>query len=168
VKKLRNKILDFYLKFPLFSDGVLVFILYFLHNKVSFFHFTLTDKNNQLNILSNLIGTSVSLSGFILAALTIIVTFKSNIKAKMIEESANPLEMIFSSIHYPNIVRAFRIAISEFSACFILLYIFWASSDNISIHNINLIVCSGILIISMTILRSLLVLFKILVMENIK
>jgi hypothetical protein len=100
--------------------------------------------------------------------LTIIVTFKSNIKAKMIEESANPLEMIFSSVHYPNIVRAFRIAISEFSVCFIVLYIFWASSDNFSIHSINLIVCSGILIISMTILRSLLVLFKILVMENIK
>ena len=168
MKKLRNKILDFYLKFPLISDGVLVFILYILHNKVSFLNFTLTDKNNQLNILSNLIGTSVSLSGFILAALTIIVTFKSNIKAKMIEESANPLEMIFSSIHYPNIVRAFRIAISEFSVCFIVLYIFWASSDNFSIHTINLIICSGILIISMTILRSLLVLFKILVMENIK
>ena len=99
MKKLRNKTLDFYLKFPLFSDGILVFILYVLHNKVSFFEFTLTDKNNQLNILSNLIGTSVSLSGFILAALTIIVTFKSNIKAKKIEESDNPLEMIFSSIH---------------------------------------------------------------------
>jgi glycerol uptake facilitator-like aquaporin len=122
-------------------------------------------KETLLNIISNLIGTCVSLAGFILAALTIIVTFKSNLKVKGIEHSDNALELIFSSQHYDNIVKVYRDAILEFVILSILLYFVWAFSDFLN-DSLTFATMIGIEMASFTILRSLFILFKILKLEK--
>lgn len=119
--KLKAKIFDFYFKMPVVIDIMITASIWYISKYKPIFTVKLTDKTNQLNILSNLIGTNVSLAGFILAALTIIVTFKSNLKAKGIEDSDNALELILSSKQYDKIVSVFKNALLEFVMCFIVL-----------------------------------------------
>lgn len=159
-------IIDKYLAFPIYIDIIIVSSLWIGSKKINLTHFVLVDKSNQINILSNIIGTDVSLAGFILAALTIIVTFKSNLKAKGIKESNTPLEMILTSKHYIGIVNVFKQAIIEFTLCFIFLFLIWTVSDNLTIRTINRAVVTGIIITSASILRSLFVLFTILKLDN--
>jgi glycerol uptake facilitator-like aquaporin len=117
--------------------------------------------------LQELISTSVSLAGFILAALTIIVTFKSNLKAKSIENSDNALDLIFSTGHYDNIVRVFKSSIIELVFCFVALFIVWASTDNLDVIIINKVNVCAILLTSFAIVRSLMVLFMILSLDGL-
>ena len=159
-------IIDNYLAYPVLWDGAFTLVLWECSKHLSIIPFTLIDKPNQINIIPNLIATDVTLAGFILAALTIIVTFKSNLKAKGLEEAGNALELILSSTHYDNIVKVFKNAIVELVACFIVLYSAWAASDNFSINTLNRINCAGILITGLAIGRSLIILFIILNLEK--
>lgn len=161
-----RKVVDVYLAHALGMDSLMVAIAWLTSKYFDAVPFELIDKNNQINILGNLISTDIALAGFLLAALTIIVTFKSNLKAKGIEESENALELIFSSKHYNSIIDVFKESIIELVICAIALYIIWASSDNFSIWTINRVNVSGVIITSMTILRSLFVLNIILGLDR--
>lgn len=166
--KVFDYIVDKYLANPIISDFAIAVIVWYISMYFSIFNFELFDKSNQINVLSNLISTNVSLAGFILAALTIIVTFKSNLKSKGLEESSNALELLFSSKHYDSIVSIFKKSLLEFVLCFILLYLVYSFSDNLCIETLNRVNVIGIIITSLSILRSLFVLFKILDLEKYK
>ena len=89
------------------------------------------DESLKSN-LSDIIATSISLAGFVLASLTIIVTFKENITQKQNEAAINQadkpetnknadisgIELLFTSVHYERIVGVFS------WAAFILLFLF--------------------------------------------
>lgn len=164
--KFVNKIMDFYLSGSIMIDALVIFIVWLISKYSPLIEFNITDKDKQVDIISNLIGCSVSLAGFILAALTIIVTFKSNINAKGLEEANNAMEMILSSPHYDGIVRVFKSAIIEYTICFIILACLWVASDNLSIWTLYRINVSAILSIALAIFRSLLILFSIIQMEK--
>jgi len=163
-----DKTVDTYFSYPILFDLVLVAIVWVSANSFSIINFNLVDKTNQINILPYIISADVSLAGFILAALTIIVTFKSNLKAKGIEDADNALEMIFSSKHYESIIKVFKKSLVEFVLCFIVLFFVWASTDNLSIKTINRIVVSGIVLTSLAIIRSLYILFVVLDLDKHK
>ena len=166
--KLIDKILDRYFAHPILLDGMLSTAVWVVSKNFAWFKFKFADKAAQQNVLSNLISTDVSLAGFILAALTIIVTFKSNLRAKNIEEADNAQELIFSSKHYDSIVKVFRKSIIELVLCFILLYTMWLCSENLSIAAIHRVNTLGVLITSLTIGRSLFILFMILDLSKYK
>lgn len=117
--KLFDKIIDKYFAYPLLIDLVVVIVVWICSKYFYLFDFQLINKENQVNILSNLIETNVSLAGFILAVLTIIVSFKANLKAKGLKDADNALELIFSSKHYYKIVSVFKMALLEFIFCFV-------------------------------------------------
>ncbi len=164
----KNNIIDFYFSYPILIDIVLVTFIWFCSSNLSVIEFKLVDKANQINILPYIISADVSLAGFVLAALTIIVTFKSNLKAKGIEDANNALEMIFSSKHYESIIKVFKKSLVEFVLCFIVLFFVWASTDNLSIISINKIAISGIILTSLAIIRSLYILFVVLNLDKHK
>lgn len=163
-----DKTIDTYFSHAILLDILLATIIWLCSKYIPLIDFKLIDRANQIYILPYIISADVSLAGFILAALTIIVTFKSNLKAKGIEDAANALEMIFSSKHYESIIKVFRKSLIEFVICFILLFFLWTSSDNFSIHTINRIIVSGILLTSLAIIRSLYILFVILDLDKHK
>ncbi len=163
-----DKAVDTYFSFPILIDIVVVAVVWISANSFSVIDFKLIDKANQINILPYIISADVSLAGFILAALTIIVTFKSNLKAKGIEDADNALEMIFSSKHYESIIKVFKKSLVEFVLCFIVLFFIWASTDNLFIKTINRIVVSGIILTSLAIIRSLYILFVVLDLDKHK
>lgn len=160
--KLKNLILDNYLKIAISTDLTICTISWIISVYYPILQIVLKDKNTQLEILSNIISTNISLAGFILAALTIIVTFKSNLESKGVVIPSNALELIFSTKHYDNIVNVFKKALFEFTICFIFLYFSWVLSDNIKIINLYRINICGIIITSLTIVRSLFILSMIL------
>jgi hypothetical protein len=122
---------------------------------------------------SDIVNTSISLAGFILAALTIIVTFKDNISHKE-NSSEKPkvemsgLELLFSSKHYKRIVGVFSWAAFIFVLLFLVYSLLKLFIDKIpSIYYLELVIC-GIVLITMTIFRSLLILYKVIKLQIAK
>jgi len=155
-----------YLRWPIISDAALSTVISLLLLNWIFECPRDSDKSNFLNVISSLISTCVSLAGFILAALTIIITFKSNLKAKGIAEADDALELILSSKHYESIVTVFKGAIIEFILITVLLYFVSTTSSDITAYMLLLFTVNGIIITSLTILRSLVILFSILKLEK--
>jgi glycerol uptake facilitator-like aquaporin len=163
-----ENIINKYLAYPIVIDSGLSCGIWFTSKYLEIFTFVLTDKSNQLSILPNIISADVSLAGFILAALTIIVTFRSNIQSKGMNDATNALELIFSSKHYLKIVQVFKKSIIELVICFIFLFCTWISTDNFSIGTIYRINIIGITISTLAISRSLFILFIVLELEKHK
>lgn len=158
--------MNIYLRWPIFFDVLLSIGTSYQLSKYFFECEEMSDKSNLLSVISSLVSTCVSLAGFILAALTIIITFKSNLKAKGITEADDALELILSSKHYESIVSVFKTAIIEFVIVTIVLYLIATASSQFTISALLLVTINGIVITSLTIWRSLFVLFRILKMEK--
>lgn len=159
-------IINHYLRWPLLFDAVVAIALGLGAAKYLMPCIIIDYTEKLLDVIFSIIGTCVSLAGFILAALTIIVTFKSNLKAKGIAESNDALELILSSKHYGSIVSVFKTAIIEFIVVAITLYLVAALSWVFSTSNLLIVTIVSIIISSLTIWRSLFMLFAILNLEK--
>jgi hypothetical protein len=165
-----TKILNIYIKRPLLYDLLICGIIVFC---IDYFQIlTLTvSLDSAKSTISDVVNTSISLAGFILAALTIIVTFKDNIAHK---EKSNPtknsedqsgFEMIFSSKHYKRIVGVFSWAAIIYISLFLMFSILKLFLSKIPEKFYLDIVLVGILLVAFTIFRSLLVLYKIIKLQ---
>ena len=162
----QNNLIDKYFDYPIFFDLILVIVFWFLSANVSIFNLVLTDKNNQINIIPNIISADFAFAGFILAALTIIVTFRSNIQTKNLNEASNALELIFSTNNYNKIVKVFRLSLVELVLCYIFLFCSWLSIDNFDIWEIHRINITGIIVTTFSIGRSLFILFIVIDLDK--
>lgn len=158
MKNLRT-LVDNYLNYAFFIDAIVILFYWFLFNKFEIVSITFNSKISNLEILGNIIGASVSLAGFILASLTIIVAIRSNIVNKLPEQSKSPLELFFSIGTFKTIVKVFKIAISELIICFLASYIIWVISENITNENIFKSIIILIYLMAVSTIRSLFVLF---------
>jgi len=163
--KIRNSV-DNYLKYALLFDVLIIVVLWFLNSNYSVIKLTYNTKGFNLSIIENLIGASISLAGFLLASLTIIVAIRSNIISKRPENAKTPLELFFSVKTFKAIVKVFKIAIIELVFTFILSYIILSISENLSNEFIFKSIISFIFIISLSTIRSLFVLFLLINVEN--
>src|SRR5690554_4417461 len=110
MNKIKN-IVDQYLYYALFIDIIVILLIWLGNSYFSIFDFAVIDNETNIEIVSNLIGASITLAGFVLASLTIIVAIRSNVKTKRPEEAETPLELFFSVGTYKTIVKVFKIAI---------------------------------------------------------
>ena len=154
-----RELVDSYLQYALFIDIAVIGILWLLNSKVHLITFEIKSKIEHLSLVENIIGASISLAGFILASLTIIVAIRSNILSKKPENSETPLELFFSTGTYRAIVKVFKIAIIELVFCFIISYILTLSSANLENDFLFKCLISLIYLVSVSTLRSLFVLF---------
>jgi hypothetical protein len=161
-----EKILNRYYKMPLLSNiGILCFAFLF------FVRFDVVpeekfDVPTCLGIIGSIISAYISLAGFVLAALTIIVTFKASLKAKKIEDSENGMEMILNSEHYEKVVKVFKSAITEYIIYSLVLFLVWVFNKYLSLSLLLYSILAGLFIISIVTIRSLFVLFSILNMST--
>lgn len=158
MKNLRNFV-DTYLYYALIIDLISIVFLWLANSKFTFINFSINNKVNNIEIVSNIIGASVSLAGFILASLTIIVTIRSNIVSKTPEQSQNALQLFFSINTFKTIVKVFKIAIIELVLCFIVSFIIWSISENLTNYTILKTIIILIFLMAMSTIRSLFVLF---------
>lgn len=164
--------INWYLKRPVICDSVftvvILFALLFLQHKgiISTFDYEIIKSLN-----SDLISTSISLAGFILASLTIIVTFKDSVTSRNIDVSDNKKnqngrDLFFLSKHYYPTVKIFYRASLILLLIFFLLAIIKLINDNLNRELFSIIVVGSLIIIVTTVLRSLYLLLQIIKLQN--
>ena len=158
-----NLVLDWYLRHPLKYDVVISLLLVIgLHHWAERIPLASFDRGS---IISSLAGTAVSLAGFILAALTIIVTFRANVASKGVMESSSGMEIVFNGPAYREIVSVFKGAIVGLTICTLVLYTAMLFGANLPPRWINLLNVVGLSEIILAITRCLFVLFKVVEMD---
>jgi hypothetical protein len=157
------KILDWYLRHPLKCDlllsAVIVFALHHFAAQVPLASF------ERGGILSSLAGTAVSLAGFILAALTIIATFRANVASKGVLESITKMESLLNSSAYGEIVEVFQGAIVGLIICTLVLYTGLIFGADLPPRWINLINIVALFEIIVSITRCLYILFRVITID---
>lgn len=164
-----KKLLDKYIKSPLLYDLIIVCVFIFVKHILS--NKNIISINIPLetlkSVVSDIISTTISLAGFILASLTIIVTFKDNINHKEIYNKIEAkidltgMELLFTSKHYKRIVGVFSWACIIFLSIFFLISIVKLFLDKIVVDFILDIIILSFITLSATIFRCLLILHKI-------
>ena len=176
MKKVKSyPLIDFFLDSPLLFDSIMLPLLWVLSlyipdllMKLNLPAIKVFDKNTALTYMAYITSANVTLTGFIIAALTILITVKSSLKARGFTDAANAMEYIFSTDHYFNIVTVFVKSIVELFALFILLYGVWLLSGNISdkcFYRILILATIGIIT---AVFRVLFTLFSVLNLERLK
>ena len=185
---MKIKILNTYIKRPLLWDIIITSLICYLFSLiVSIFDLNIkVDMDLIKSIISDLISTSISLAGFVLASLTIIVTFKNNIshkketaikpeckyvedqkpvveKNKVIDQDdkQSGIELLFSSKHYGRIVGVFTWAVFIFLLLFLLLSFIKLFISEAPISTALYFCIVPICLTTLTIFRSILVLYRI-------
>lgn len=163
--KLHLKLLDYYFKRPLLFDLIIVVIFFvgFYYNK--FFVGINIVSGIFDNIISNIISTMVSFAGFIITALTVIVTVKSSLKIRNISDAKNGLELLLTSNNYRRIVGVFKYAVIELIIGLFIMYLIWVPYFLIPYYVYLFVVSCGIFIIMITIFRTVYVFFNIVFLE---
>lgn len=163
-QKIKLKILDFYLRIPVLMDIILILITIGLINYLNDEELVLSFDGDRLkSISSDLISTSISLAGFVLAALTIIVTFKDTVTDKA---SIDGKSTFFNSPKYFDLVKVF------YSASLVLIFVFLILTT-IKISDIfkkigieQYIIIGALILIFTTVLRSLILLYQIIKLQK--
>ncbi|AWO02128.1 hypothetical protein DLD77_10700 [Chitinophaga alhagiae] len=159
------KLLDNYFDRPLVYDFIFCILLvvgFFL--KRNFLGLTCASGYFD-NIFSNIISTMVSFAGFIITALTVIVTVKSSLKIRDISEAKNGLELLLTSRNYKKIVSVFKYAVIELILGLLLMYLVWIPYFLIPYYIFLLTISIGVFVIMITIFRTVYVFFNIIFLE---
>lgn len=171
----KYNLIDFYFHNPFLSD-IIVIVLSLLMNGLcvivfSKLHIPLIeeiDKTSAITFIATLCSISVTLAGFIIAALTILITVKSSLTARGFEDATNALEYVLSTKHYKNIIQVFINSIVELVALFVLLVSFWLILKSVNSNVIAKTLFALTYGIIAAIFRSLYILFSVLRLENLK
>lgn len=121
------KLFDAYLKAPFLIDLLVSGCIWFLFYK---FGFGLKPKENQESNILYLLSVDASLSGFVIAALTILVTVKANTQYKPVEELKSGVDFLFSSSLYKTLIKVFLGCIAEFIFIVFMLFLINFYYDN--------------------------------------
>lgn len=174
-KTLKEKLLDFYFAIPIFCDGLLiVFILLIEYlGKIAMIRcglplIDILDSAREMSYLSSIVSTIVALAGFMVAALTILITVKASLKARGFSDSENALVYIFTTDRYHEIVGVFMHSIKELIILLICCYIVWISAANINGLIISKFLFCVTFAIATSLIRSIYILFSVLKLENKK
>jgi len=161
--------LDYYFKKPVFWDFLIAIfsmaIVAFLDFKNIF---KLPKDEYSLNMAADLSNISLTSAGFILTLLTVLITFKSgsNLTKKQAKESSTLFELFFTSPLYFETVKYLKNCIKSLIVIAILgfsLKLGLTEGIREYIFFFNII---GLIVIVMTLWRCLLILSKILEMQE--
>lgn len=126
---------DWYLRAPIIFDFSIALVL-----GVIFFFWgsNLGVRIHQENNILYLISVDASLSGFVIAALTVLVTVKANAQYKKnVEDFRTGVDFLFNSALYPTLIRVFLWCIAEFVFVVFALFVvnFFYNGDESKIVN---------------------------------
>ena len=171
----RDRSIDFYFASPIFCDGIFVAIILLVdhYGKVALLRMgwkliQVLDTARETSYLSSIISTTVALAGFMVAALTIMITVKASLKARGFTDSGNALEYIFTTDRYKEIVGVFMHTIGELIIILLCSYMVWLAAANISDLILSKFLFCATFTMATSIVRSVFIFFKVLKLENVK
>lgn len=162
-------ILDIYFKRPLIWDyflaicsiGVLILLV---KNEI----FSLPAKQESFSLTGDLTNISLTLVGFILTILTVLITFKDNSSKSFSSEDEPIFNKFFSTAYYFETIKHLKNCIKSISLIAVLGFsfkLFLNDTNRIFLFYYNVF---GLIIIMLTIYRCLLILGKILELQKTK
>jgi hypothetical protein len=169
-----TKILDKYIKYPLIWDSLITTILLgilFLYQK--YISVIPIEKSVLNSLVNELISSSIGIAGFLITALTIILTFKDNLKSRdkspdLTSESKDiqsGIELLFHSKHYKRIVTVFFVASIVLVFSFFYFSIIELLWKKLSETQLVYLILGAIVFIVLAVLRCLLILYKIIQLQ---
>ncbi len=154
--------MDFYLKYYLIIDALIIIGLIIASEIICSRGWWCLDINRDSldALLNELVSSSVSVGGFIIASLTIIVTLKDNVN-KPVEESENGMELIMNSRHYKSIVNIFKVGAWIFVATFLSFSLLEVLKNELSNKLALYLIMTGLGFTIMALIRCLFILHNI-------
>lgn len=169
--KICAKITDWYFSFPIFVDFGILALLWIVsryNTAYGLIKINIFSRDHALTYLAYIVSANATLAGFIIAALTILITVKSNTTARGFRDAKNALEYLFSTEHYYHVVSVFTGAIVELFIFFIILYGSWLLEGNLGDKTIYRILLFSTIGIITSVFRVLYTLFKVLRLERLE
>lgn len=167
---LYRKFLDVYFKSPIIWDYSLgcvsVAICWWLQIKE---HICLPKSDNLLSVTTDLSTVSLTIAGFILTFLTVLITFKSSSKVTADNydaENDSLFEIFFASELYFQTVKYLKNCIKSLIFVAVIGYSLKLSLNEARYAYLLLFDVFALIIITLTMLRSLLILTKIIEMQK--
>lgn len=119
----KYRILDFYLRAEILIDIILITVFIFLADylKQKYSWNIKFDREFLKTLHGDLIATCISLIGFIVASLTILISMKESIKSRLdqTQKISSGLELFFSSDTYSVLIKKFN------TGTFLLIIVFF-------------------------------------------
>lgn len=160
-------ILDIYFKKPIFWDYLISIlasaslVIAYLYNKLS-----LPEIQDSYSLTGDLTNIALTLVGFILTILTVLITFKDNSDVNINNPEKPVFNKFFSTGYYYETVRHLKNCIKSISIIAILgffLKLFLSTNNRCYLFFYNIL---GLIIIMLTVYRCLLILGKILELQK--
>lgn len=154
-----DKIMNNYLHRPLLWDGVLIAI------GIGVFEFICSKdwwclkihRESLDSLLNELVSSSLSVGGFVIASLTIVVTIKDGV-SKPVSESENGLDALMNGKWYPKVVNVFKVGAWIFILTFLAFSLIEVMHDAISNKLDLYLIMTGLIYTVMALIRCLLAL----------
>jgi hypothetical protein len=129
---------------------------------------TIPSEEHLYSIVSDLCTIALTMTGFILTLLTVLISFKSTLKIKQQDnlESNNLYELFFSTNLYFETVRHLKNAIKSLTVIAVVGYIFKLSLNCENYPVLYIYNVFGIVIIFLTLWRCLIILSKIIKLQQ--
>lgn len=170
-----ERFLKIYLYAPIKIDSIIITIALIVehfvknamvnrHMRLLFILDTLTDKD----YFSSIISTLVALAGFMIAALTIMVTVKASLKARGYSDSNTALDYLFTTKIYFDTLKVFKHTIAEFIILLVITYTAWLAVSNENQVLVFKILCCVSFATATAIIRSLYIFFRVMNLDNLK
>jgi len=165
-----KKVLDIYFNKPVLIDylvGILIATsIFLLDNKYKILGEI--DNNNLVNFSSDIASVGLTVAGFILTLLTILITFKSteDQRLKELSNSSSSFEIFFGSPLYFKAVKILQNAVGSLAVVSIVLFLvklFLHSNWQNLLLYLNLL---GVLVILTSFFRSLFILHSLVKLQN--
>lgn len=175
-----TKILDKYFSRPLLFDCIISAFICFLYWLLTakFKISLINDQELVKSFTTDIINTSISLAGFVLASLTIIVTFKDNISSKKIKQKDDVeeneetngdeetgIQLLFTSKHYTTVVGVFSSSVFILLFQFVILSFFKLFIKKFPVYFGDYLLIISLIITSLTVFRCILLLYKIIKLQ---
>lgn len=160
-------ILDIYFKRPIFWDYILsvcitsALIFCFLRDKI-----TLPDDNDSYSLTGDLTNIALTMGGFILTILTVLITFKDNSSANVNADGAPTFNRFFSTDYYHETVRHLKNCIKSIIVIAALGFFFKLALIQDVREYLFFLNVFGITIIIFSVYRCLLILSRILELQK--
>lgn len=152
----RQKLLDHYLAYPIRYDLLLSIILLSINIFFKKIYFTFIEYNSDglKDLLNELISSSMSLGGFVLAAMAIIASVKDGTpKLKENEMAETGRDFFYNSSAYLILLKSFVEACFVYAAIFLYFSIVRSMADTVEPTTLFNLVYFGLFISLFTLLR---------------
>lgn len=165
----KNRPKNYYLKYPVQCDYFIALLLVTSHSyfspRIGFYYIPAITEISD--ILNELISSTLSAAGFVLAAIAILASIKSDVEPLKSKRPKNGKQLFFYSNGYPDMIKIYAQTAVNFILLFIIFTVLRASVNFLHpswLFHLSLI---GVLVLILSFLRCILLLWNLINLQSV-